>query len=112
MTLLGLHTYVNYLKANGLRATNYQLSFWKRIFQPFATLVMIFLAVPFIFGPLRTVTMGMRILAGISVGFCFYILNQFFGPLSTLFQISPIIGACLPTIVFIFAGFWLLARVR
>lgn len=112
MSMVKLYDYIHYLKVNGLRATSYELSFWKRVVQPFATMVMIFLAVPFIFGPLRTVTMGLRILAGVTVGFCFYILNQFFGPLSSLYQIPPPLGAALPTIVFIFAGFWLLWRMR
>lgn len=110
MSILSLYTYINYLKANGLRATNYELSFWKRIIQPLATVVMIFLAVPFVFGPLRTVPMGLRIVTGISVGFCFYILNQFFGPVCALYQIPPIIGAALPTAMFILVGFWLLWR--
>lgn len=112
MSLVNLNRYIDYLKQNGLSASTLQLSFWKRVLQPFSTIVMIFLAVPFIFGPLRTVPMGFRILAGISVGFCFYILNEFFGPLSLLYQIPPIFGAALPTLLFIALGSWLLWRTR
>lgn len=112
MSLVKLYTYMHYLSTNGLRSTSYALSFWKRLLQPLSAMVMIFLAVPFVFGPLRTVTMGLRIVTGIAVGFCFYILNQFFGPLSALYQIPPVLGAALPTLVFIGIGFVLMLRVR
>lgn len=100
MSLFKLNAYIDYLKANGLTADLYKMNFWKRIFQPFATAVMIFLAIPFVFGSLRTVTVGVRVLTGVTIGFMFYILNQFFAPISMLFQVPPILGACLPTLLF------------
>jgi lipopolysaccharide export system permease protein len=76
--------------------------------QPFATLVMIFLAIPFIFGPLRSVSMGLRIMAGVIVGFGFYILNQFLGPMSQVYQIPAVVAALVPTMVFAMLGAFLL----
>ncbi len=102
MSLFGLNDYINYLKSNGLQAALYQINFWKRIFQPLATAVMIFLAIPFVFGSLRSVTVGVRILTGVTMGFLFYILNQFFAPISLLYQVPPLLGASLPTILFAF----------
>lgn len=112
MSLIRLHTYIQYLKSNSLRSANNELSFWKRILQPLATVIMIFLAVPFVFGPLRTVTMGLRVVTGISVGFIFYILSQFFTPLTILLQIPPIIGASVPLLIFIGIGLWFMVRIR
>ena len=68
--------------------------------QPLATLVMIGLAVPFIFGSLRTVTMGLRILIGVIIGFSFYTLNEFLGPFSLVYQVSPFWAAAMPVILF------------
>src|SRR5207244_1124712 len=76
MSLVQLKSYIAYRKKNGLRASNYDLAYWRRLFQPFATGLMILLAIPFIFGPLRSVTMGLRFVSGVLVGFGFYILNQ------------------------------------
>lgn len=104
MSLIKLNSYISYLKANGLEATRYQMNFWKRIFQPLATAVMIFLAIPFVFGSLRSVTMGVRVLTGVTIGFLFYILNQFFAPISLLYQVPPLIGASLPTLLFLGAA--------
>lgn len=103
MSLIKLADYINYLKSNGLEANQYEMNFWKRIFQPLATAIMIFLAIPFVFGSLRSVTMGVRILTGVTIGFLFYILNQFFAPISLLYQVPPLLGASLPTLLFLMA---------
>jgi lipopolysaccharide export system permease protein len=108
MSLTKLHSFITFRHQNGLDAGLYEFEFWKRLLQPFATVVMIFLAVPFIFGPLRTVSMGLRILSGVIVGFGFYIMNQFFGPLSLVYQIPAFLAAALPTILFAFLGSFLL----
>ncbi|CAN5368077.1 LPS export ABC transporter permease LptG [soil metagenome] len=106
MTLIKLWEYSRYLQDNGRRSQSqeYSFAFWKRAFQPLATLVMIFLAVPFVFGSQRTITMGLRMVIGISIGLLFYILNQFFGPISLVYQIPPIVAAALPTVLFAMGG--------
>lgn len=108
MSLFKLYAYIRYRHQNDLGAGSYEFAFWKRLIQPIATIVMIFLAVPFIFGPLRTVSMGLRIVTGVIVGFSFYILNQFFGPISQVYQIPAIFAALLPTITFAMLGTFLL----
>jgi lipopolysaccharide export system permease protein len=107
-----LYSYIKYLQSSDLQANEYEFDFWQRVFQPAAILVMILLSVPFIFGPLRTVTMGLRILAGTVTGFTFYILNQCIGLLSTVYQLSPLATASLPTILVAILGFILLLRVK
>jgi lipopolysaccharide export system permease protein len=105
-----LYMYIKFLKQGGLNYSNYAFIFWQRIFQPLATLVMIILAVPFVFGPLRSVTMGLRMVIGIVLGFCFYILNQFVGPISIVYQIPPVIAAFSPTFLFALIGVFLVRR--
>ena len=93
-------------------ALNYQLAYWQRIIQPFTTVVMMILAIPFIFGPLRSSTMGSKLLAGATVGFGFHIINRFFGPFSQVLQWPPIIAALGPTLLFAGIGIFLMRRVR
>jgi lipopolysaccharide export system permease protein len=112
MTLKQLSRVIVYMRRSGLNIQPYLLSFYQRVFQPLATLVMIFLAVPFIFGPLRTVTMGSRILSGVVVGFMFYLANKFFGPFSLVYQIPPLIGAIMPSILFLIIGTVLMHRAK
>jgi len=73
---------------------------------------MLFLAIPFIFGPLRSVTMGLRLVSGVVVGFSFYMLNQFFGPFSLVYNVPPFVAALLPSLLFFIIGVFLMRRVR
>ena len=107
-SLLQLNRYIHYLHKSGLYAQSYKFEFWKRIFQPLAALVMVGLAIPFIFGPLRTKPMGFRILIGIMIGFGFYTFNEFIGPFSLLYQVPPLVSAGVPLLAFAIFDFVLL----
>ncbi len=112
MTLHELNRYLREQKRNQLNVQNYKIAFLQRIIQPVTTMVMMLLAIPFIFGPLRSSTMGSKLLVGATVGFGFHILNQFFGPVSLVFQWPPEIAALGPTLVFALVGIYLMRRVK
>jgi lipopolysaccharide export system permease protein len=109
LSLPYLSTYSAHLKQNGLQATAFQFEFWKRIFQPLSTLVMMLLAVPFVLSAPRSVAMGWRMLLGVLIGFAFYILNSFLGQFSVVYQISPLIAAIFPTVLVAVVGYFFLA---
>ncbi len=111
LSVKGLYDSINYRRHSGLSVEQYELAFWQRVFQPLATVVMICLGVPFIFGSLRNASMGFRILIGITIGFIFYILNQLLGPLAIVYQLSPIVAALIPAIIFISVCIVLFRRV-
>ena len=73
---------------------------------------MMLLALSFIFGPLRSVTAGARIVTGICFGFLFYVVNEIFGPLSLVYKVPPLFGALMPSILFLIITWWLLSRKR
>lgn len=110
LALSGLYDYVHYLKESEQDATRYELAFWRKITQPFSIAVMMLMALSFIFGPLRSVTMGARILSGVIAGFTFYISSEFFGPLSLVYGIPPVFGAVAPSLVFLSIAIVLLRR--
>ncbi len=110
LSLMGLWHTISYREKNHLETKPYQLALWQKIVRPLATLVMMFLAIPFVFGPLRSATMGLRMLVGVLVGFTFYTFNQLFGPLTLVYQIPPIVGAFLPTVLFLLLGLFFLKR--
>jgi lipopolysaccharide export system permease protein len=112
MSLSQLSDYINYQKETNLVPTMYQLSFWQRAMQPLASLVMMFLAIPFVFGPLRSVTTSLRLVLGIIVGFVFYLINQLFPPLSQVMNFPPYLAAIIPILIFAVFGVILLRRVR
>lgn len=112
MTFYELHQFLRAQKMSHQTAQNYQLMYWQRLVQPFTTMVMMMLAIPFIFGPLRSSTMGSKLLIGATVGFGFYIMNRFFGSLSQIYQFSAIAAAVGPTILCALLGLYLMRRVR
>lgn len=112
LTLVKLWRLIKNRVAQELNATEYQRAFWLKIMQPLASLVMIFLAVPFAFGPLRSASMGLKILVGVLVGFGFHTLNSIFGPLTAVVGLSPMLAAMLPTVIFMVTGYWMVRKVR
>lgn len=107
MSLSKLAKFSRYLEQNGLQASEYKFNFWQRIFQPIASIVMIFLAIPFVLGALSHSTMGWRIVIGILAGFAFFILNAMLGQLCVVYQIPPLFAALLPPLLFAIFGFLL-----
>ena len=112
LSISGLHDYVKYLKQSGQEANRYQLNMWSKIFSPFSVAVMMLMALSFIFGPLRSVAMGVRVVTGISFGFLFYVLDQIFGPLSLVYSMPPILGALIPSMAFLIISVALLLKRR
>jgi lipopolysaccharide export system permease protein len=110
LSISGLYNYVSYLEASEQDAARYQLAFWRKVSQPFSIGVMMLMALSFVFGPLRSVTMGTRILSGVVAGFSFYISSEFFGPLSLVYGLPPVFGAIAPSVVFLFVAIALLRR--
>ncbi|MDX2345553.1 MAG: LPS export ABC transporter permease LptG [Legionella sp.] len=111
LDFLALRNYVKSKNGHGL-FFHYKLAYWQRLVQPFTTAVMMVLAIPFVFGPLRSSTMGSKLLLGASVGFGFHLANRFFGPLADVLHWPPELAAVLPTAVFALIGLYWMGRVR
>lgn len=112
MTLHELRQYMRAQKMSHQSIFTYKLAYWQRLIQPITTMVMMLLAIPFIFGPLRSSTMGSKLLAGATVGFGFNILNRFCGPVSQVLQWPAEVAALGPTILFSLLGIYLMRRIR
>ncbi len=107
-----LVSYIDYLQDNHQAIEQYQLAFWSKIMMPVSSAVMVFLAVPFVFGPLRSAPVGGRILAGVMVGIGFHLFNQTFQHMGLVFGVIPWLAASLPTLLFAGFGLYLLRRVN
>jgi len=101
LSLRGLVDYLDYLEANQQNTSRYQLAFWRKIMQPLTVAVMLLVALSYIFGPLRSVSMGARIMMGVVTGIVFFVFNEVLGSLSLVYQYPPILGAITPSLLFI-----------
>jgi len=110
LSILDLREYIHYLHDNELEAQRYELSYWVRIVTPFATAGMILLAIPFVFGSLRSVGIGQRIVIGALIGIGFYLFNGIFSRIGVVYNFSPIFSAVIPTMLVYLS--WLLMMLR
>ena len=110
LSLRGLIDYLDYLEVNEQDPSRYQLAFWRKIMQPLTVAVMLLVALSFIFGPLRSVSMGARIMMGVFTGILFFISNEVLGSLSLVYQLPPIIGAVLPSFVFVSIAWYIISK--
>ncbi|ABC28767.1 predicted Permease [Hahella chejuensis KCTC 2396] len=112
LSIKGLYTYANYQEEQGLDANSYLMAFWKKVLQPVATSVLVLVAISFIFGPLRSVTMGFRVFCGIIIGLLFKYMQDLLGPASLVFGFNPVIATLAPICICALLGVVLLRRVR
>ncbi len=103
--------YIAHLRSNKQDTSTYELEFWSKVVTPLATLVMLILAVPFVFKDARSGNLGRSLFSGIMIGLGFFIANQAFSYFVTLFGIPPLLGASLPTMIVAFISVLMIRRI-
>lgn len=96
LSVSGLWRYARYLALQGLDAAPYFLAFWNKLMQPLMMCAMVFIAIAYVFGPLRQGSMGVRILAGIVTGLMLRYFAEFMGTAALVYQFSPLLAATVP----------------
>ncbi|MFB6434931.1 MAG: LPS export ABC transporter permease LptG [Candidatus Malihini olakiniferum] len=110
LSIRSLYNYINYLNQSGQESGRYKLNLWNKMFAPLSVAVMMLMAISFIFGPLRNVPMGIRIVTGISVGFLFYVMDKLFGHLSLVYGLPPLLVVQVPSFLFMVISLFLLLK--
>jgi lipopolysaccharide export system permease protein len=112
LTGAALLKYIRFLDANQLESTEYQTAFWTRVARTCTLLVIVVLAVPFSFGPMRSTGMGARMVMGILVGAAFFLLAKLLANAGAVYDLQPLLIAWGPTAVLALITTVALARVR
>jgi lipopolysaccharide export system permease protein len=99
LTLHGLKSYVEHLRRNSLETSVYEIGYWSRIARIFAVIVVTLLALPFVFGPLRTSGAGTRTVIGVMLGIVFFLITRTVENGGQLFGLNPVLVGWLPTAV-------------
>ena len=111
LSIIGLYQYIEYLKKNSLRTENYDQAFWSKISAPFVTCIMMLLSIPFVFGPLRSVGVGTRMLVGALVGIGFHLLNETANYVGLVFHLNTMISVIAPPLLALIVAVSLLSRI-
>jgi lipopolysaccharide export system permease protein len=97
LTLRGLASYIDHLRRNSLDTASYEIGYWSRIARLFAVIIVTLLALPFVFGPLRTTGAGTRTVIGVMLGVVFFLITGTVEKGGQLFGLNPALVGWLPT---------------
>jgi lipopolysaccharide export system permease protein len=107
-----LRRLIRNLKSNGLDAQPQEFAYWSRIARTTAIVFACLLAVPFVFGSLRSAGSGARTVIGLLLGIGFFLAQQMLESGAVVFDTDPMILAWIPTTVMAVLGLTLIARTR
>jgi len=111
LSVWGLYKYLIYLQENGLESGHYAVAFWNKVLAPLTNGVMLFIAIPFVFGPLRSVSVGLRVVVGTLTGIGFYGLSQVSNHVGLLYGLDPVLTILLAPLVFLAGGIYFARRI-
>lgn len=112
LPITDLYHYIRVMRENGQSATDYEVAFWVKLATPLATLVMLFISVPFVLAHQRFVSMGQRVFLGIVLGMGFYTLNRGMSYVAVVYDVSPLLTALVPAAAFLGIGLFMMRRVH
>ncbi|MBD3816350.1 MAG: LptF/LptG family permease [Halothiobacillus sp.] len=109
-----LHSYVDYLHKNKLDASAYSSALWARVFAPISVLVMLFVALPFVFAPQRGGGAGRWLFIAIVLGVVYLTLVQIVSAFAPVYGVGhpivPFLSAAVPPVLFALLGVFALRR--
>ena len=111
LSIWSLYRYIQHLELNKQDTGRYELAFWNKLMSPVAAVVMMILAVPFVFSQMRSSGVGARLMIGILLGLAYWVISQGFGYFGLLYGVPPMLGAVAPTLLFLGVAAIMLRRV-
>ena len=101
---------IQFLTDNKLRSGVFEVELYKRLGKPASLLAMILIAMLFIFGSTRTVTLGRKIFLGVAIGLTFELISRISGALSLSYEFSPFLSSFIPSLLAIIIAIMILIK--
>ena len=101
---------IQFLSDNKLRSEVFEVELYKRLMKPVTLVAMILLAMLFIFGSTRDITLGRKIFFGVALGLSFEMLSRIASAMALSFDFNPLISAILPSTVVMLISITLLIQ--
>jgi len=101
MSAVDLYQFTRHLSENRQQTDLYEIAMWKKLLYPFATLVMMALALPFAYVQVRVGGLGVKVFSGIMLGVLFHLLNGLSSSLGIIQNWAPFYAAALPSVLFL-----------
>ncbi|HYR86001.1 MAG TPA: LPS export ABC transporter permease LptG [Terriglobia bacterium] len=111
MTYLELKQYVSELQQSGFDVSNLMVDLHRKLSFPLVSFIMAIIGIPFSF------TTGRKgafygIGLSVTVGIIYWFTFELFDKLGGISQLSPLIAAWFPNLIFGFGGLWMMLRVK
>jgi lipopolysaccharide export system permease protein len=101
---------IRFLSDNKLRSGIFEVELYNRLIQPVTLIAMILLAMLFIFGSSRDVTLGRKIFFGVTLGLSFEMLSRVASAMALGLDFNPLLSSILPSVVVMFISIILLLK--
>jgi lipopolysaccharide export system permease protein len=105
----GLIRYLDHLRANALDTRAYEVALWSRLARIASVIFVCVLAVPFVFGSLRSAGTGARLMLGVAIGIGFLLVSRVLGNSGEVYGLDPRVVGVAPTALLglvAVAGIW------
>lgn len=110
MAITELWQHKQFLASHGRQSLEHDLAFWKKVLSPFSVLSLVLVACSFVFGSLRTHSLGLRVVVALLFGLVFSYLQDLVGFISLSTGASPLIMVLLPIVLSAGLGLYLVQR--
>jgi lipopolysaccharide export system permease protein len=98
LSLYDLTMYVRFLKENHQKSHAYEVAFWGRAVSPLTTFIMMLVSAPFVIGIHRGISVGARIMIGVTFGMGFNIFDKIINHVGLIYNLNPPLMALLPSV--------------
>jgi len=104
MSAWHLYQYTEHLRDNQQKSGRYEIAMWNKLVYPFATMVMMILALPFASYHRRVGGVSAMVFMGIVLGLSFHFFGRLVGSLGALNDWQPFISASVMTGMYLLLG--------
>jgi len=112
LSVRALQNVIDYLSANGQDVHEYRFALWSRVARCCAIFFGVLLAVPFVFGSLRSAGAGARGVLGLALGLAWFMLEKVVENGTAAFGLDPVLLAWAPTLALAVLVSAMLVRLR
>lgn len=99
LSMSELYAHKQLMAHQGAYSYRHELAFWQKLLSPFAMVSLVLVACSFVFGSLRSQSLGARIVLALLVGLLFSYLQDLSGFIAIAYRLSPWLMAALPALV-------------
>ncbi len=110
LALRDLGSSIEYMRRNQLDASAFESAYWRRVFYPLGSIMLVFASLPFAFGALRSGGFAKRLFLGIVVAIGWYFLQRAFTNMADVYRMDFRLVNLLPIMLLGAGAAWYFRR--